>query len=231
MSDNRLILTNGNPATGAGIQQKHATHGERPPMANTDPVTAKAFVYNVMFTFVALLVIVACIILLHNIRNTDIIYENNGTSNQKLTMQLFSTAIKQDCSTTETHCMSKDDCTSMCLNINYDCLHGICKKMPLLIDTPHAGCDASKGMLLYYVANTALGTFSPICKSIDEGIAISNDINRMCSNGNININYSIRQPQIEDCTCNENTHAVLVPATINVREYVVCSPLDPELIQ
>lgn len=150
---------------------------------------------------------------------------NKNLLNVKTTLEYG--AKKIDCNLVDTYCFKDSDCVKICkIYDNHECINGVCKINKQLIDgeknEDSGKCDPKMGMMGMLVGDTAFGRYVKICKSIDPGIAISNDENLMCkgSEDNKKINYLFRSPQIEDCVnCNKK---VIIPATLAKREHAEC---------
>ena len=127
---------------------------------------------------------------------------------------------KRDCDTTKTYCFSDNDCTSQCTNTNESCVHGICRTNINSMEATN-DCDPKKGVIGYFIGNTALGKYEYICKSVDPAIAISVNENRMCyGDSSYLIDYLSTFPSINTCTC---SNQIIVPATSQKREHVECN--------
>lgn len=133
---------------------------------------------------------------------------------------------KVDCQTTDLYCFANSDCMKICkINDRFACIKGICKldKDEIVSDFKKEPCNNENGQFTFFVGDTAFGRFVNLCKSMDPGIAISNNVNLMCKDGedNSKINYLIKNPQISDCkNCPKK---ILVPATFSKREHVECN--------
>lgn len=106
----------------------------------------------------------------------------------------------------------------------YSCHKGLCTPNSKVNVVDHKNeCKPDKGVFAFIVGLPELGIYNNICKSIDLGIAPNNpnQQNKMCLNGDIDINYSVRLPSLEDCDCGNNKRLV-IPATSTVREHIVC---------
>lgn len=133
---------------------------------------------------------------------------------------------KIDCQQKVTYCFEDSQCAQRCSNLSV-CSHGVCLNSNIFTTTaPINECDASKGVLTFFVGNPAFGVYEYLCKSVDPGIA-DDDIkkpNRMCTGGNIDIDYTKSFPLMNNCNCPNDFDMVIVPATSTVREYGVCIP-------
>lgn len=133
--------------------------------------------------------------------------------------------MKYPCLTNETYCFKDSDCVKICTeNDVFECDRGVCSlpNVDLLSSAQNdIKCDEKMGMVGFLLGDTAFGRFQKICKSIDPGISISNQINLMCKSENININYLNRYPMASDCTnCDKK---ITIPATSMKREHVECN--------
>lgn len=130
-----------------------------------------------------------------------------------------------DCVNQKAFCFTDSDCANQCLyNVNYACLHGICKHQVLFSTDADVECNPHMGMLAFFQGDPTFGRYEFACKSIDPDIAISTEENRMCFGGSINIDYREKLPAIADCTCPKSSDMVVVPATRNKRRHVECQP-------
>jgi hypothetical protein len=105
------------------------------------------------------------------------------------------------------------------------CRNGVCVNSNVInSQAPQNECDAERGVITFFVGNTALGRYDFLCRSIDPGIAPNNpnEDNNMCKFGNIDINYLRQFPSIANCSCPIGTQPVILPATSQVRSYVHC---------
>ena len=124
-----------------------------------------------------------------------------------------------NCSTQKHYCFEDNDCSTQCtIGGNYMCIHGICKDQRVVETMPDNRCDPKKGFEAFLVGNPNMGTYEYICKSIDQGIAIDIDTNKMCLNGTIDIDYTKSMPFVTDC---KDANQMLIPATSAVRDYVI----------
>ncbi|UHB41826.1 PIF-3 [Macrobrachium rosenbergii nudivirus] len=127
---------------------------------------------------------------------------------------------RKDCATERRYCFGNEDCMYKCIDSNFSCINGICKKDINKIPGSNV-CDPSKGVLGFLLGNTALGTYEFICKSIDPGIAITVDNNRMChGDKDYVIDYISNYPIIKACKCDNQ---ITIPATSVKREHVECN--------
>lgn len=135
---------------------------------------------------------------------------------------------RKNCETLPTYCFDDDDCTTQCaMTTNFTCSSGICTNRSLLEFSTLNECDPALGFIAYYIGDVAFGDYNFICKSADPGIAINNNgvlENNMCKNGSISIDYLSKYPSMTECTCNNTTlsNQIVIPATEEVREYIVC---------
>jgi hypothetical protein len=140
----------------------------------------------------------------------------------------LSTSNRVKCSSEKHYCFDDNDCTSRCDTVsNYSCIHGICKNFDIVTSNPNNDCDPAYGIEAFLVGNTGMGTDEYICKSLDDGIAISVTENRMCKGGDIEINYTRSMPSISDCT---SDNICLIPSTSQVREYVIVDEKYHDLV-
>ena len=134
---------------------------------------------------------------------------------------------KINCDLEKTYCFTDDDCFKKCVSTTSSCIHGICSTN---INTSNIinDCDPTKGILGYLVGNTALGTYSYVCKSIDPAIAISVNENRMCyGDKTYQIDYLKSYPSIYSCTC---SNQVVIGATSEKRRHVECDSRYIDLV-
>lgn len=151
------------------------------------------------------------------------------TINKKIVLGSNATqAPRIDCEQHVTYCFEDTDCAKLCQNISGSiCRNGICLNTNVLNSTqPINECNAKRGVVTFFVGNTALGRYDSLCKSVDLGIAPDNpnETNNMCKNGNININYLESFPSIQNCMCPPFTKSIILPATSIVRQYAHCLP-------
>lgn len=136
---------------------------------------------------------------------------------------------KHKCSVKHTYCFDTRQCNNMCIERNshlYECNRGVCelslgglREHDLL---KGEDCDSSKGMITFLVGDTAFGSYTRLCKSVDPGIAVSNKINLMCKNDpHISIDYHNAYPKMSDCS-ESCTQSIIVPATRNKRRHKEC---------
>ena len=133
---------------------------------------------------------------------------------------------KINCNQRVTYCFSDSECRQMCSN-SANCSNGVCLNSNLFSTTaPINECDATKGVLTFFVGNPAFGRYEYLCKSVDPGIASDKitEPNLMCTGGDIDINYLNSFPKITDCKCPEDYKLIIMPATETVRDYSVCLP-------
>lgn len=142
---------------------------------------------------------------------------------------LFSSG-KKDCIESKIYCFQDSDCLVKCTaRDEFSCIHGTCKKSSVLTSNSNNKCDPKMGVLGYLIGNTAFGTYSYICKSIDPGIAISTTENLMCKgDSTFNFNYLTEYPTKYNCMCKNQ---VLIPATSQKREHVECNAAFIDLVQ
>jgi len=158
-----------------------------------------------------------------------IVEDNMKTADIKIDGNL-SLEDKRDCEQARTYCFEDSDCARLCtISSLSQCRNGMCINSAVInTSTIRNECNAASGVVTFFVGNATLGRYEFICKSIDPGIA-PNDItlpNKMCLNGNININYLNKFPTISDCTCPVNYLPVIIPKVSQIRERVECAPAD-----
>lgn len=148
--------------------------------------------------------------------------QTESSNTKQLTTKLYENT-RIDCLNQKTFCFTDADCAIQCTyNVNYSCLHGICKNDVFRSSDPSDECSPQRGILAYMQGDSAFGKYKFICKSEDPGIAISTDTNLMCSGGKIDIDYLKKFPAITDCKCEDDESMVVVPATLNKRRHVQC---------
>lgn len=139
---------------------------------------------------------------------------------------------KKDCTSTKVYCTSSAECETKCLaNTSklFKCNEGVCK-VGEFETTQYTGveCDASKGMMMFLVGDTAMGRYERICKSIDPGIAISNDENLMCKGDeSFQVNYIKKYPEMSDCKCK---NSIIIPATRAKRRHLECENILYDMV-
>lgn len=147
----------------------------------------------------------------------------------KLYLKLENIAMqnKKQCSNTKEYCFTDNDCNLGCQESGMSCNHGICSNILNATDAENI-CDPKRGMIGYFVGNTALGTYDVVCKSVDPAIAISVSENRMCYNDNTyQIDYLTGFPSIYTCDCEGR---IIIPATSQKREHVECNSAFIDLV-
>ncbi|QBB28688.1 PIF-3 [Homarus gammarus nudivirus] len=134
---------------------------------------------------------------------------------------------KKNCSTLQQYCFEDNDCLHQCVASTMSCVNGICINNTNSTEASNE-CNPSKGVIGYLIGNTAFGTYEYICKTVDPGIAISVDENRMChGDKTYQIDYLAQYPSIYSCECEGK---VTVPATSQKREHVECNPAFSGLV-
>lgn len=138
-----------------------------------------------------------------------------SVSNEKL-------EFRQNCVEQTVTCFADEDCENICLgNRNVSCSNGLCRN-DYVYKAQSTECDPQNGFFGYLVGEPAFGRFSQECKSLDVGIATPTE-NLMCRGGNIDIDYRIAYPSMDNCTdCNGK---VVIPATSVKRAHVECNEL------
>lgn len=171
------------------------------------------------------LILIFLIIIIYMYTNKTKTYEKDKINIK--TGHLFG-AGRDDCEKTDIYCFDDSDCNKKCYISGLSCLHGVCKNK---IDTTEAKneCNPSKGVIGYFIGNTAIGLYEYICKSIDPGIAISVNENRMCYNSEgYTIDYLKVFPSVYSCDCGGD--GVIVPATSEKREHIECNSKYKDLV-
>uniref|UniRef100_A0AAU8GFC4 PIF-3 n=1 Tax=Faxonius propinquus nudivirus TaxID=3139431 RepID=A0AAU8GFC4_9VIRU len=180
-----------------------------------------------IFYIICIVSLCLCIFIIWNIQQKQI---NTKMFNEKYLMNTnLYNYNKKSCIQETVYCFTNNDCTQKCDNLNtYNCVNGICKSSSIIIVDDKNQCDNRKGVLAYLVGNTAFGTYEFICKSIDPGIAININENKMCAGDPLySYDYTLQFPQITDCMCE---HQSLIPATSQVRKYVECDDYFYDLV-
>ena len=128
---------------------------------------------------------------------------------------------RANCDVEKRFCFGVEDCVHNCQNSSsVGCINGICKTDLNIIPAVNE-CDPAKGLIGFLDGNTALGTYEFICRSIDPGIAISVDVNKMCfGDPDFVVDYISAYPSIENCKC---ASQIVIPSTAQIREYVECN--------
>lgn len=137
--------------------------------------------------------------------------------------------VKYNCSEENIYSFIDAHCTLMCLNnATYSSRNGLCVNVAAFTsEDPKNNCDSSKGVIGKFIGNPLLGKYDIICKSFDSVQDDDTDVkNKMCLNGEIDINYLDHFPQITDCLCAEGTILKTIPPTETMREYAVCVPQE-----
>lgn len=116
------------------------------------------------------------------------------------------------CETSETYCQNDADC-GKCSGT------ATCKSGRCVPKSENVVCDVKKGFSRYLVGNSEFGEWKAECLSVDPGIARKSKVNQMCRGETTDFDYTKKLPVMVDCKCNP----VYVPATSNIREYVVCN--------
>lgn len=155
---------------------------------------------------------------------TEILEENthltfNGTQNELL---------KYDCDVETIYSMDDSVCSALCRppNIyfakNGQCVNGITFNHTETINN----CNPKYGLVAYIIGDPQLGTTKSFCLSIDVGIQsdYSFQDNKICINGNIDINYLKKFPDHKNCFClNINNRKYIIPSTNVIREHAICA--------
>lgn len=129
-----------------------------------------------------------------------------------------------DCNTVRSYCFDDDDCLMNCEGGSiFSCRTGVCVNTNVIKTQVINECSTKKGQLAYFVGDTQLGRYNSICKSIDPGVAPDNpnEENRMCMNGDIDIDYRKAFPSIEECSC-INNNKIIIPFTQTIRSVATC---------
>lgn len=183
-------------------------------------------IVNMTFKLVISIVLLFCVfyffVLILNSKDIS-------TINQKVVVDGSASQVPRvDCEQHVTYCFEDSDCARLCRNISGSvCRNGICLSTNVLNSTqPINECNAARGVVTFFVGNSALGRYESLCRSVDLGIAPNNPAkpNNMCKDGLININYLQAFPSINDCVCPPNTKRLILPATSIVRQYAQCVP-------
>nr|WOZ57665.1 PIF-3 [Menippe mercenaria nudivirus] len=171
--------------------------------------------------------VILCFVILTTILLTgDRVTLKNETADIR-TKGIFSNS-KQDCSINKVYCFTDADCNSKCSDNQVSCMHGACST-DVVVSGVTNECDPSKGVVGYLVGNTALGTYSYICKSVDPAIAISVKENRMCyGDDSYTFDYLQQFPSRYACDCTGKT---LIPATSQKRAHVECDVTFHDLVE
>ena len=135
---------------------------------------------------------------------------------------------KKNCTNNVVYCFDKLNCNNSCSGGDYQCINGVCKTDTVLISDVENNCNANMGILGFLVGNTAFGVYDFKCKSVDDGIAIDNEVNVMCRGGDIDIDYLKAYPSINDCNCD---HPIIIPATSVKRRHVECNSKYFDLVE
>lgn len=142
------------------------------------------------------------------------------------TGNMFGTG-RKNCNLDKVYCFTDNDCTQQCTATTVGCNKGICTNDIKTFEAENK-CDPSKGVIGYFVGNTALGFYEYICKSVDPAIAISVDENRMCfGDKSYLLDYLTSYPSIYTCTC---PNQVTIAATSQKRKHVECSDKYIDLV-
>lgn len=135
---------------------------------------------------------------------------------------------KKNCDQARIYCFDDDDCQLACFqNGLFKCNNGVCVNRNVINTTaPKNECDASKGVLTFFVGNAMLGRYEFYCRSIDLGVAPDNinEKNRMCINGNISVDYLKQYPDHTQCVCPDGLVKILIPNTSMIRTLAACVP-------
>lgn len=130
---------------------------------------------------------------------------------------------KLDCNTQTVYSMTSDYCNNICRdNGAFDVINGVC--VNTIVKQAQNSCDAEKGVLAYLVGDTQFGTTHTQCLSVDPGIQPSNVIqkNLLCVNGDIEINYLLGYPTLNDCKCKDDEFLALIMETSTIRRHGAC---------
>lgn len=128
---------------------------------------------------------------------------------------------RQDCGKNTGYCFDDSDCTRKCINNGiYKCMAGVCTSDVILDQQVVNECDPKKGVIALLTGNPSIGTYESVCRSIDPGVANDDGTNNMCLNGQIDIDYFDKYPQISDCVCD---YMVITDSTREMRPLAICT--------
>lgn len=134
---------------------------------------------------------------------------------------------EKNCTKSVIYCFDDDDCRVMCSDKGrISCLNGICKTKKTITRNIENKCDVKLGYYAYLVGDTMFGDYKYVCKSIDPGIAVLDEnnkiVNRICNYGSINVDYRKNIPMAGECNCPSDTHYVELPNTKTIRNRAFC---------
>lgn len=133
---------------------------------------------------------------------------------------------KKDCSIQNVYSTNDMQCNIICQPPNvYISKNGICvNALVTQSEITQNECSPEKGVLSYIVGDSQFGKTSILCLSIDTGIQPDNPKgqNKICTNGNIDINYIKSFPEISNCECEPNNFPAIIEATSTIRKHATC---------
>lgn len=149
--------------------------------------------------------------------NGDLLNEHRGSQTE---------SIRRDCNLETVYAMDDAQCANVCKTTgSFRVKNGVCVNS-VIFETHVAQnkCSTKDGLLAYLVGDPTFGRTKTVCLSVDLGIR-PDDLkkpNRICDDGNIEINYVSSFPQLKNCKCSDDKILSLVESTNSIRTRGVC---------
>lgn len=187
-------------------------------------------IYIFLLLAAALLAIIFIVSILSKIKRFETLPEQGGAREGSIYAEIDKLP-RKNCAAERVYCFEDLDCLNNCRSGERNvCRNGICLNRTVITTAPHHDCEAKAGKFALFTGNPALGTYEWICESIDPGVAVPNETNRMCRNGVIDIDYFRGFPAPSDCFCPADS-AVLIGGTSSVRRLVQCDGRYADLLR
>lgn len=140
------------------------------------------------------------------------------TSTHKFTEQ-------RNCEHETVYSVITEQCIDICTDV-FVSRNGVCvnSKIPEEEEVKNK-CNSKAGVFAYLIGNTELGTADLFCISSDPGIQPNDssiEKNKLCKNGEIEIDYTKSLPLLQNCKCGNNEFLALIAGTSTIRRHGLC---------
>lgn len=141
----------------------------------------------------------------------------------------YSEQHKRDCNVESVFSMDDEYCSIVCQSRElFISRNGVCVNVKNFDNENDitGKCDPRKGVVAYIIGNSEFGTIEHLCLSIDQGIQPDDPEkdNIICKGGDIDIDYLVSFPTVDQCKCPAGTTRIIIESTVNVRKHASCVP-------